>query len=402
MAHHRNQPSSPHGAPSSPALASSALPFPGLSRRRFLGLAAGVGGAVALSACGGSSSTGPSSAGGDSAAPQADTGKITLLTWETYQDQPWLREYQKKSGVSVTAVTVGSGDEMFARLQSGSVQADVIYSDSGTIERYVKAGLITGADPAKVANVGNITTGMDWKAKNTVDGTLYGIPYNWGTQPLMYNTAKVTPAPTTWGALWDPRYRGKVVMFDAADVTIPMVALYVGAANPYQLSDEEFEKVRQALSDLRPQVRTIAKGFDDAVNIFAAGDGVIGYCQNISEVAELNDKGVPFAYTFPTEGTPMWTDNSIVTPAGNRQEVYDFINETLTLPWQGRFITTSTNNGVLTAKEAVSADVPAEVIKTTNIADQEKPGFWDKMSPLAYPESVQKRLEVWNEFLAGA
>ena len=375
-----------------------------LTRRNFLGLAALVGGAAALSACGAGSGSGSSASAATSGSSTlaANTGKITLLTGETYDDQAWLDAYKAKTGVEVTAVNVGSGDEMFAKLQSGAVQADAIYSDSGTIARYVKAGLVTPIDASKVANTSNITPGMDWKTKNSIDATLYGIPYNWGTQPLMYNTSKVTPAPTSWAALWDPQYKGKVVMFDAADVTIPMVALYVGAKDAYNLTDAEFEKVRQALTALRPQVRTIAKGFDDAVNIFASGDGVIGYCQNISEVPALIKQGAPFALAFPTEGTPEWTDNAILTQSGQRQEVYDFINTTLTPEWQSRFITASTNNGVLSSSAAAAAGVPATVIKATNIADQDRPGFWETMSPLMAPESVEKRLEIWNEFKAGA
>jgi spermidine/putrescine transport system substrate-binding protein len=217
----------------------------------------------------------------------------------------------------------------------------------------------------------------------------------------MFSTDAVTPAPTSWGALWDPQYKGKVVMFDAADVTIPMVALYVGAKDPYNLTDEEFEKVRQALNELRPQVVTIAKGFDDAVNTFAAGDGVIGYSQNVAEVTALNEQGVPFAYVFPDEGTPEWTDNAILTCTGQRQEVYDFINATLTPEWQARFVEASTNNGILSADAAKAAGVPEDVLKVTNILDQATPGFWDKMSPLMPPESVEKRLEIWNEFKAG-
>ena len=217
----------------------------------------------------------------------------------------------------------------------------------------------------------------------------------------MFNTDKVTPAPTSWGALWDPKYAGKVVMFDAADVTIPMVALYVGAKDPYNLTDAEFQKVRDALTALRPQVRTIAKGYDDAVNIFGAGDGVIGYSQNISEIPALNKQGVPFAYSFPTEGTPEWTDNAILTCTGQRQEVYDFINATLTPEWQARFITKSTNNGILSSAEAKAAGITDAVLKQTNIVDQDTPGFWSKMSALMPPESVQKRLDLWNEFKAG-
>jgi spermidine/putrescine transport system substrate-binding protein len=369
-----------------------------LTRRRALGLGLGVGGAALLGAC---SSPGDDEPAAQSTALREDTGTITVLTWETYHDQPWLDEYASSTGVRVEAIAAGSGDEMFARAQSGSVRADIFYFDSGLIQRFVQAELIAPVAADRLTNVGVITPGMDWRQKNTYKGQLYGIPYNWGTQPLMYDASVITTPPDSWAALWDPQYRGKVVLFDAADVTIPMIALYVGAQDAYNLTDEEFDKVRAALRDLRPQVRAVAKGFDDAVNIFAAGDGVIGYCQNISEVTQLNSNGRNFGYTFPKEGTPQWLDNAILSPDGQRQEVYDFIDATLTPQWQARFIQASTNNGILSAAGAREAKVPEETLKKTNILDQEDPAFWQKMRGMVAPESVSRRLEIWNEFKAG-
>lgn len=369
-----------------------------LSRRQVLGLGLGLGGAMFLGACSSSSGGKP---GGQSTGTVANTGKITILTWETYHDKPWLDAYTKATGVTVDAVTVGSGDEMFAKAKSGSVNPDVLYFDSGLIQRFAEAKLIAPMQADRLKNTTVITPGLKWKTKNTFNGALYGVPYNWGTQPLMYDASVIPTPPDSWAALWDPKYKGKVVLFDAADVTIPMVALYVGVKDPYNLTDPEFEKVREALKALRPQVRTIAKGFDDAVNIFASGDGVIGYCQNITEVTQLNTHGKKFAYTFPKEGTPQWQDNSILSTSGQRQEVYDFIDATMTLNWQARFIEASTNNGILSAEEAKAAKVPAAVLKSTNILDQQDPSFWSKMNGLQAPESVAKRLDVWNEFKAG-
>lgn len=368
------------------------------TRRQALEMGAALGGAALLAGCS-SGSTTPTAA--KASALQKDTGNITLLTWETYDDQPWLAEYTKQTGVQVSATNVGSGDEMFAKAQSGTVKADILYFDTGLIERFAKTNLIAPISADRLKSASTITTGLNWQKRNTYGGHLYGVPYNWGTQPLMYNAGVITTPPDTWGALWDPQYKGKVVLFDAADVTIPMVALYVGAKDPYHLTDQEFEQVRVALQKLRPQVRTIAKGFDDAVNIFAAGDGVIGYCQNISEVTALNKSGKKFAYTFPKEGTPQWTDNAILTPAGQRQEVYDFIDATLTPTWQARFIEASTNNGILTTAAARAAKIPGATLKGTNILDQSDPAFWDKMSALEAPESITKRLALWNEFKAG-
>ncbi|KXV05850.1 ABC transporter substrate-binding protein [Caballeronia megalochromosomata] len=328
--------------------------------------------------------------------------QITIFSWETYHDDDWLAEYSKKTGVKVNVIRSGSVDEMFAKLRSGAVVADVIYLDVGSVSRLIDAKLIAPLEVSKITNASNIAPGIEWQKRCTQRGKVWAVPYNWGTQPLMFNTKVVTPRPTSWQTLWDKKYVGKVNLPDDAYITFPMVALAVGAKDPYHLTDAEFNKCIEALRDLRPQLRTIARGFDDATSLYASGDAELGYCQNISTVFDLQKQGKPFDYAFPREGTPLWIDCAILTPKGaGRKPVYDFINEGLTPTWQARFIKRSTNNGILTAAAASAAGVPQDVIAKTNIASQEQPGFWSKMSVLQTPESMDRRLEIWNAFKAG-
>lgn len=338
---------------------------------------------------------------GFAARASADQGEITLYTWETYHDDPWIAEYTERTGVKIKAVRSGSIDEMMATVQSGAISPDVIYFDTGTANRFKQAGLIAPFDASQVTNKSNISPSMDWESRATIDGALYGLPYNWGTQPLMYDADATDGEPLSWDALWDPKYAGKVNLFDDGYVVMQMIALKVKAADPFNLTDAEFEACADALRTLRPQVNTIARGFDDALTIYASGDAAIGYCQNISIVTRLKDMGKNFAYTFPQEGTPTWLDCAVLTERGQRKEVYDFVNETLSPAWQARFISTTSNNGVLSPEAATAAGVSAEALAKTNILDQTKPGFWNKMVISKLPEDIDRRVAMWNDFKAG-
>jgi spermidine/putrescine transport system substrate-binding protein len=325
---------------------------------------------------------------------------ITLLTWETYHDDPWIEEWGKANNTQVKAVRIGSVDELFSQPFSGAVKPDIMYIETGSLPRFKTAGLITEIDVSKVPNAANITPQLDWKKYTNVGGSTVGIPYNWGTQPLMFN-ADVVPEPNTWAALWDKAYEGKVNMFDDCTITFPMIALYVGAKDPFNLTEAEFAKCEEALRALRRQVRVIARGFDDASTIYAAGDAVIGYCQNVAVVTSLQGKGKNFKYTLPKEGTPTWIDCAGISKQGNRPIVYKFINDNLASQWQARFIKTSTNNGVLSPSIAKQAGLTDDVLKITNILDTEAPGFWDKLVVYQKPEDLDRRLQIWNDFKAG-
>ncbi len=325
---------------------------------------------------------------------------ITLLTWETYHDDPWIEEWGKANGTEVKAVRIGSEDELFSQPFSGAIKPDIMYIETGSLPRFKTGGLIVPIDVSKVANASMITSQLDWKKFTKVDGQIMAIPYNWGTQPLMYN-ASVLKEPTSWAALWDKQFEGKVNMFDDCTITFPMIALYAGAKDPFNLTADEFTACTNALRALRKQIRVIATGFDDATTMYASGEAVIGYCQNVAVVNSLQQKGKDFKYTLPKEGTPCWIDCTGISKQGDRPIVYKFINDNLSAAWQARFIKASSNNGVLTAAEAKSAGITDAVIKLTNILDAEVPGFWDKLVVYQKPEDLDRRLQIWNDFKAG-
>ncbi len=338
------------------------------------------------------------------AAPRARAaapGAVTLFTWESYHDDAWLAEFTRNTGIRVDAVRAGSVDEMFARVKSGAVEPDVMILDSGVVPRYAAADMIVPLDLGRLKHAGNIAPQIDYKKADAVRGSLYGVPYNWGTQPLIYNSALVTSGTDTWATLWDPKYRGKIGIFDDAYATLPVIAKYVGAKDPFSLTDAEFEKVAQALRRLRPQVRTITQSFDEAAALYAAGDAVIGICQIASVINTVQDKHLPFATAFPREGTPSWIDNQAVTRKGDRPESYALIDAALDAKWQARFIKASANNGILTADAAMAAGVTREQLARTNILAQERPGFWDGLFIFRSPENMDRRLELWNDFKAG-
>ena len=76
---------------------------------------------------------------------------------------------------------------------------------------------------------------------NTVKGKHYGISLQWGPNTLLYNTKKVVPAPTSWGSIYSPKYKGLITVPDNP-IQIADVALYLmktqpalGITDPYEL-----------------------------------------------------------------------------------------------------------------------------------------------------------------------
>lgn len=333
-----------------------------------------------------------------------DEKKLVVFTWETYHLDPWVREWSESNGIEVQTILTGSTDEMYARIASGAVQPDIILADVGALKRYISNKMVAPLDINRVPNARLVSKSLNYEARNSVNGALYGLPYNWGVQPLMYSNAALGDgvAMDNWDVLWNKRFAGKVSLFDDGYATIPMVAAKVGAKDVYNLSESEFSAVAEALRALRPQVVSIARGPSDQAAAFASGDALVGYCMFVNSVFELNARGKQqFGYAFPKNGALGWIDNMAITPRGNKEASYRFINDMLSAKWQSRFITSASTNGVLTLAEAREAGVTEATLSQTTIPAQDTPGFTSNLLAFDAPEDIDRRVQMWNDFKAG-
>ena len=326
---------------------------------------------------------------------------ISLLTWETYSEDPWLEEFSKANNVKVTAVRAGSVDEMFAKISSGAVTPDVIYVDTSIIPRLRKQDILAPIDAARVPNLKNVSPAIDYKKSNIVDGNLYALPYNWGPIPMMYRADAVKDGTDSWKTMWDAKYTGRVSMADDSFMSVVVVAIVAGAANPYSLTDAEYQKVTDLLKTLRPQVKAMTTGNNDTQTLFSSGEVDLGMCMNPPIVANLKKEGKNVAYSIPKEGVPSWLDCAMLTKKGDRDIVYKFLDAQLSLPWQKRFIEFAVSPGVLDVKTATAEGVKPDVIDQTVMSLLDKPDFWGTLRLFQNVEDTDRRLQLWNDFKAG-
>jgi spermidine/putrescine transport system substrate-binding protein len=161
---------------------------------------------------------------------------------------------------------------------------------------------------------------------------------------------------------------------------------------------------------LRPQVKRLTSGYNDQVTQFANGEATIGYLNIISEVGMLAKDGKTLEVNHEVkQGVPAWSDNYAITKAGAKKAdaVYKFINYTLDVPWQARFIGTSSNSGTLSldqakSPQAVQAGLTADALAQTLIpATASGDAFFSKMRFYQPVEDLNKRVDLWNQFKLG-
>jgi spermidine/putrescine-binding protein len=98
-------------------------------------------------------------------------------------------------------------------MQSGNVDYDVVCPSSYTVQALVAQDLLRELDFSALPHFAN----MDPRFLDLPHDphNRYSVPYFWGTTGIAYRQSKVGSV-DSWGALWDERYRGRILMLDDA------------------------------------------------------------------------------------------------------------------------------------------------------------------------------------------
>jgi putative spermidine/putrescine transport system substrate-binding protein/spermidine/putrescine transport system substrate-binding protein len=325
---------------------------------------------------------------------------LNLLLWEGYAEPEWKGPFEQDNKCNVTTTYSGSDDELFAKLKAGGGRVyDMVATNRANLKTLVASDLILPLDEKKIPNYALVFDAFKGNLTR-VNGKLYSTPFVWGTLPLEINADKVKGTVDSWGILWDEKYKGRVSMVEDASASISTAALYLGIEDPYNLSDAQFEQVKQALVKQKPLIRTYTTGFGEMANAFAAGEIVAGLSQGEYLHKMLLDQKINAKQVIPKEGALGWIDTwAMVKGTKNQDLAYKWINHVLGITAQKTVMEKLNYGGV--SKElpgVISNDVKA----LFNMFDEKTmKDYFDKLVLMDTPESWDKRIKLWNEVKGG-
>jgi putative spermidine/putrescine transport system substrate-binding protein len=251
-------------------------------------------------------------------------GALNVLAWAGYAEDgsndpkvDWVTPFEKATGCQVNVKVFGTSDEAVTLMKTG--QYDVVSASGDASLRLIYGGDVAPVNTSLVANYPDVFDGLKNKQWNSVNGVPYGIPHGRGANLLMYRTDTVKPAPTSWGAVFDPNspYKGKITAYDSP-IYIADAALYLmksqpalGIKNPYALDDKQFSAAVDLLKAQNKNVGEYWSDYTKEVQSFKAGNSVLGTTwQVITNLAQA-DKA-PVQAFLPSEGATGWSDTWMV------------------------------------------------------------------------------------------
>jgi len=258
------------------------------------------------------------------------TPTLNLLVWEGYADPSFVHGFEQQCKCKVSASYMGSSDELVAKLRGGSASNyDVISPSSDVATMIASAGLAAPLDLSKIPSYAQLSPKLTSLSLVRVKGNVYGVPFMWGPNPLIYDTTVFAEPPDSWSILWDPKYRGKISVWDDLS-TVYMAAQILGydksdPAQLYNLSDQQLDAVKAKLLELKPNIRKMWATGGELTNLFLNHEVVaaMGWPLN---TAELKKRNFPVGETIPKENTTGWIDHLMITSASDNKDVaYQFL-----------------------------------------------------------------------------
>lgn len=302
-----------------------------MSRSRLLKVAS-AGALVALLAagCGGSSSGGDG--GGPAQPPQLEAlksigpgeGAINILAWAGYAEDgttdpsvDWVTPFEKATGCQAKVQVANTSDEMFEKMGTGDY--DVVSASGDSSLRMIYAGKVAPVNTDLFENYADIFAFQKDQAWNAVNGVSYGIPHGWGANLLSWRTDVVSPAPDSWGVVWDESspYKGKIAVYDSptylADAALYLMKTQpdLKITNPYALDQEQFDAAVALATKQKDIVGSYWSSYADNQKAFEAGSSVLGTSWQIIINLAQADKA-PVEGVLPTEGSTGWADTWMV------------------------------------------------------------------------------------------
>jgi putative spermidine/putrescine transport system substrate-binding protein/spermidine/putrescine transport system substrate-binding protein len=253
------------------------------------------------------------------------TPSLTLLVWEGYADPSFVHAFEESHNCKVSASYMGSSDELVAKLRGGSASNyDVISPSSDVATMIVASNLAAPLDLAKLPSYPQLSERLRSLPLVRMNDKVYGVPFTWGPNPLLYDTKAFPAAPDSWAALWDPKLKGKISVWDELS-TLYMAAQILGYDKPdpnhlYNLSDAELENVKKKLLELKPNIRKIWTTGGELTNLFENHEVVaaMGWPLMTNQLRKVN---FPIGETIPKENTTGWIDHLMITAASEHKEL---------------------------------------------------------------------------------
>lgn len=324
----------------------------------------------------------------------AGEGQLDIVAWAGYIERgesdaayDWVTQFEKDTGCKVNVKTAGTSDEMVALMNQGGF--DLVTASGDASLRLIAGKTVQPINTDLVPSFKTVDERLQNGPWYTVDGVHYGIPYQWGSNVLMYNTNVFTETPKSWDVVFEPMNlpdgkpnKGRVQAYDGP-IYIADAALFLkahkpelGITDPYFLTQDQYKAVTDLLRGQRELVgrywHDVTVQIEDFTNEGFVASSAWPYQVNLLKASKQ-----PIASTVPDEGATGWADTTMMaTNAAHPNCAYLWLEHSLNPKVQGDVAAWFGSVPVVPAACDASELLGKDGCKTNGMENFAKISFW--------------------------
>ncbi len=228
----------------------------------------------------------------------AQTKTLNVLSyggpWNEVQEKYVIDRFKKATGYDVTLSSQPVNAVPLIMGARDNPIYDLVWMSADDHAALSVAGALA---PLNYKNIPNST--------KLYDGTQMpdGVITSFAAVAIVYNKDKVKPAPTSWMDLWDPKFKGHVMIGDLPHSYglsfLVMTARLAGGG------ENNIEPGFQKLKELKPSIAAYYKNSGVANQLFQEGTAWIAPWYH-GRAKYGADRGIPLEYVVPKEGAPPY------------------------------------------------------------------------------------------------
>ena len=202
--------------------------------------------------------------------------------------------------------------EMDAKLRAGAGY-DLAVPIDYLLSALQRDGLLAPLDPLP-AGIEHLDPSFAlWHARAERGGLFYAVPYLWGTTGIGYDSDKID-APTSWSALFDPRYAKRISVIDSKGDVMDQALLASGLG----INSTQKDQIRAEVWPRLREQKQLLRAYDSNPSAaLISGETWIAQVDS-GDLFRAQQQRPSLRYVIPDEGAALWIDYlAIPTAAPN-------------------------------------------------------------------------------------
>ncbi|MHB1116766.1 extracellular solute-binding protein [Sideroxydans sp.] len=237
---------------------------------------------------------------------------LRVLAWPGYAEPEVVQRFELEHQVKVELTVVTSDATLWEKVSAHNRDFDVFAVNTAELQRYIAANLVQPVHAGKIPNTHNqLARFRDLSAIPGLmhNGKAYALPYTYTQMGLIYDRKQFRTPPHSISALWDERYRGKVIAYDGGTHNFSLAAQSLRLASPFRIAPQDVPRAAARLIELRRNALGFYTQPAESTQLFMRHGAALMFANyGMQQVQMLKQAGADIGYVIPQEGALAWLD----------------------------------------------------------------------------------------------